>query len=79
MKVEIDLKSALLGLALGAVSVIAVGAAAAPAASPIGRYDCSAAQGMLMILDTATGQAWALQPGGVSITGAPAGFFDRKN
>ncbi len=75
MKIHIDLKSALVGLALGALAMLAVGAADS---SGVGRYQCSAATGMLMIVDTATGQAWAIQPAGVSITGAPAGFFDIK-
>jgi hypothetical protein len=78
MKINIDLKSALFGLALGAMTIIAVGAENSSSSSTPGRYHCAAGQGILLIVDTATGQAWALQPGGVSITGAPAGFFDQK-
>ncbi len=75
MKLNIDLRSALFGLALGAMTMLALGAADS---STLGRYDCAAGQGILLIVDTATGQAWALQPGGVSITGAPGGFFEPK-
>jgi hypothetical protein len=78
MKMNIDFKSSLFGLILGAMTMLAVGAAN-PASSPsLGRYHCAAGQGILLIVDTVTGQAWALQPGGVSITGAPAGFFESK-
>ena len=78
MKMNIDLKSALFGLALGAMTILAVGAANSSSSPPLGRYHCAAGTGILLIVDTATGQAWALQPGSVSITGAPAGFFDNK-
>jgi hypothetical protein len=79
MKMNIDLKSALFGLALGAMTVFAVGAADESSSSPPhGRYQGAAGTGILLIVDTVTGQAWAIQPGSVSITGAPAGFFDIK-
>jgi hypothetical protein len=78
MKINIDLKSALFGLALGSMTILAVGAANSSSSPPLGRYQGAAGQGILLIVDTATGQAWALQPGGVSITGAPAGFFENK-
>ena len=78
MKMNIDLKSALVGLTLGAMTVLAVGAANSSSSPPTGKYQCAAGQGILLIVDTVTGQAWALQPGGVSITGAPLGFFEPK-
>jgi hypothetical protein len=77
MHTKIDLKSALCGLALGVLALFAVGATDTPS-HPIGRYQCSAAIDLLLIVDTTTGQAWAIRPGNVSITGAPAGFFDKK-
>lgn len=75
---NIDFKSALFGLAFGVIAMLAVGAADPSSDPSLGRYHCAAGQGILLIVDTATGQAWALQPGGVSITGAPAGFFESK-
>jgi len=78
MNINIDLKSALFGLVLGAMTMLAVGATDSSTSLPTGRYHCAAGQGVLLIVDTVNGQAWAMQPGGVSITGAPAGFFEQK-
>jgi hypothetical protein len=78
MEINIDLKSALSGLALGVMTMLALGAADSASSPPLGRYHCAAGQRILLIVDTVTGQAWAMQPGGVTITGAPAGFFERK-
>ena len=60
MKMNIDLKSVLFGLALGAITMLAVGTGDSAASRPLGRYQGAAAQGLLLIVDTATGQAWAL-------------------
>ena len=79
MKMNIDLKSALFGLALGAMTMLAVGAADSSSSAPHGRYQGAAGTGILLIVDTVTGQAWAIQPGSVTITGAPGGFFEKKN
>jgi len=78
MKTQIDLKSALCGLALGVLVMLAVGAAEGDSQQSFGRYQCSSSSEFLLITDTITGQAWAIRPGGISITGAPAGFFDKK-
>jgi hypothetical protein len=78
MKMNIDLKSALFGLALGALTMFVIGAADSSSTAPLGRYQGAAGTGILLIVDTVTGQAWAIQPGSVSITGAPAGFFEQK-
>jgi hypothetical protein len=77
MKTTIDLKSALLGLCLGVVAVLGLGAADGQFRPP-GRYQCSTGGDALLIVDTASGQAWALRLNGLNITGAPGGFFDNK-
>ena len=79
MNTKIDLKSALCGLAVGVLAMLAIGAATSDS-SKNGRYTCAAGgDSLLLIVDSETGQAWALRPGGVSITGSPGGFFEKKS
>ena len=78
MNTKIDLKSGLWGLAIGVLAMLAIGAADS-APSAIGRYTCTAGAGdTLLIVDSTTGRAWALRASGISITGAPGGFFEKK-
>ena len=79
MKLNIDLKSGLAGLAIGVAAMLTIGAAESES-NKNGRYVCAASGGdVLLVVDSTTGQAWALRPNGVSITGAPAGFFEKKS
>ncbi len=57
MNTKIDIKSALLGLTLGILAMIAVGAASS--AGPVGRYQVSGTGSHGLILDTATGRVWS--------------------
>ena len=57
MKIQIDIKSALVGLACGVVVTFLV-AAAAPGGA-VGRYQIAASQQNGMVLDTVTGQVWS--------------------
>ena len=77
MKKTLEPKSLLCGLFVGILATLAMGAALSPS-TPIQRFQCSASDTYLLIVDTATGRAWATAPTGVSITGAPAGFYDQK-
>ena len=77
MKTTIHLKSLLIGAGMGVVALLAIGAGES-GSPPLGRYQGSSGGDVLLIVDTATGRAWALRPNGVSISGAPAGFFDKK-
>lgn len=77
MKNPIDLKSLVYGLCAGILVTAAMGAALSPN-TPIQRYQCSASDTYLLIVDTATGRAWATAPTGVSITGSPGGFYETK-
>ncbi len=77
MNNKIDLKSSVVGICVGVLLTLALGAADSDP-NPGRRFQCSASDSFLLIVDTVTGQAWALAPRGVSITGSPAGFFDKK-
>ncbi|MEO8427415.1 MAG: hypothetical protein ABI651_09915 [Verrucomicrobiota bacterium] len=77
MNTKIDLKSALIGLCIGLVVMIAIGAGEGES-RPVGRFQSSAGGELLLIVDTLTGQAWSVRPGGLSVSGAPAGFFEKK-
>lgn len=77
MKIKIDFKSTLLGLLLGAGAIFAMGAG--QSSNPVGRFQVAASSAnTLVVVDTITGEVWAHAPGGVSITGAPGGFFNKK-
>ena len=60
MKATIDFKSALCGLILGALAMLALGAESS--SNGVGRYQVSAAAGLGIIVDTKTGQAWCFGP-----------------
>ncbi len=77
MKTKIDLKSALCGLTVGLLAMFVIGAADL-SSNPVGRYQGASGQNLLLIVDTATGKAWGLQPGNVTLSGSPSGFFDEK-
>jgi len=79
MTTKIDLKSALCGLALGVLAMLAIGATGPTNA--IGKYQIATGAGFVTIVDTTTGQAWganlsAPPPG---FQGVPAGFWDKKD
>ncbi len=60
MKITIDLKSALCGLAIGVVAVLSIGAGTS--SNPAGKYKIvtgiSEGKGYAIMVDTQTGQAW---------------------
>lgn len=57
MNTWIDPKSALIGLLLGILGAVAIGAATSPGQHA--RYQVAGAGNHAVILDTATGQAWS--------------------
>ncbi len=77
MKTTIDLKSALIGLSIGVVAVLGIGAGEGESRA-IGRYQGSTSGDALFIVDTVTGQPWVLRLNGLTVPGAPGGFFDKK-
>jgi hypothetical protein len=77
MKTTIDLKSTLFGLCIGIAALVGLGAAEG-GSRPTGRYQCSTGGDIMLLVGTATGQAWAARANGLTISGAPAGFFDKK-
>jgi hypothetical protein len=58
MNTRIDIKSALLGLLLGVLATVALGAASAP--RQVGRYQVAGTSNFGLVLDTATGQVWRM-------------------
>ena len=74
MNTKIDLKSALCGLALGVLGMLAMGAG--EPSNPVGRYQIAGGASSFTIVDTATGQAWAANLG--SLLGPQPGFWDKK-
>jgi hypothetical protein len=77
MNKQIDLKSALCGLAVGILAMLAIGAA--NPSNLVGRYQVVTAAGFAAIIDTTTGQTW-----GANLAGPPgfqtthAGFWEKK-
>ncbi len=57
---RLDLKSGFFGLCLGALLMLAVGAATPPTPTPntFGRYQVAGGAAQFVILDTQTGQSW---------------------
>lgn len=78
MTTKIDLKSALCGLALGVLAVLALGAAGLPNA--FGRYQVASSASFVTIIDTTTGQAWSanLSSPSPGVRGVPVGFWEKK-
>jgi hypothetical protein len=74
MTTKIDLKSALCGLAVGVLAMLAIGAA--ESSNAIGRYQVAGGAGSFTIVDTVTGQAWGANT--ASLQGAQPGFWDKK-
>jgi hypothetical protein len=56
MKTQLDFKSALLGLAIGIVIMVGIGAASSGSA---GRYQIAGTANHGLVLDTITGQVWS--------------------
>ncbi len=75
MNTKIDLKSALCGLAVGVLGMLAIGAAESP--NSIGRYQVAGGAGSFTIVDTVTGQAWGANT--ASLQGPQSGFWDKKS
>ena len=74
MKTQIDIKSALCGLAVGVLAMLAIGAGTS--SNQLGRYQVSSAAGFAILIDTQTGQAWMNMAG--SQNRNDSNFFDVK-
>ena len=77
MNTKIDLKSAVFGLILGILAMLALGSTTG---EPVGRYQVAGGAGFFTIVDTTTGKAWganfaAPAPG---FQGVQAGYWDKK-
>ena len=76
MKTQIDIKSALLGMMIGGLAILAIGAATS--SSETGRFQVSSGQGNAIIVDTQTGQAWGYTPATTVAVRNDGNFFDKK-
>ncbi len=78
MNLKLNLKSALLGLAVGVIAMLVVAATDSP--NPVGRYQVAAGSGFITIVDTTTGQAWGanLAAPAPGFQGVQAGFWEKK-
>jgi hypothetical protein len=74
MKTQIDIKSALVGIVVGVLAVLAVGAGTS--SNEVGRYQAGCGTGFAIIIDTKTGQAWGATRDTTSR--GDANFFDAK-
>jgi len=58
MNTKIDIKSALIGIALGVLGMLVIGATGPT--GPVGRYQLGGTSNQGLVLDTATGEVWAM-------------------
>ena len=80
MKTQIEIKSALCGVAIGALAVLAIGAGTS--SNPVGKYQTTAASApngtFFLIVDTQTGEAWAADSVGNWNGSKPDKFWSAK-
>jgi hypothetical protein len=78
MKTQIDIKSALLGIAVGVLAMFAIGAGTG--SNEVGRYQISSNPNFSIIVDTKTGQAWGgvFSPSAGSSIHNDGNFFEAK-
>jgi hypothetical protein len=77
MNIKIDLKSIFLGLTLGVVAMLALGAATS---TPAGRYQVATTPSLALMVDTTTGKTWLMHfDNNINPKGSDADFFSPKN
>jgi len=76
MNIKIDLKSALCGLAVGILAMLAMGAATSSDA--LGRYQVASGSGFVTIIDTSTGRAWGANLASPGFQTIHPGFWEPK-
>jgi hypothetical protein len=78
MKTLIDIKSALVGIVVGVLAVLAVGAGTS--SNEVGRYQISSNPNFSVMVDTKTGQAWGsvCAPSTGSAIHSDSNFFEAK-
>ena len=82
MKTTIDLKSALIGAALGILAMCVVAAESSPQPRPIGRFQIAGGSangdGHFAVVDTVTGQTWCARMSGSALQPMNTGFTEKK-
>ena len=78
MKTQIDIKSALCGLVVGVLAMLAIGAGTS--SNEVGRYQISSGASFSVMVDTKTGQAWGsvYAPNNSSSIHNDSNFFEPK-
>ena len=76
MNAKIDVKSALLGLVLGMIATVAIGAASSP--GQVGRYQIGGTSNRGFVIDSVTGRVWSSYFGS-SVGTSDKNFFQPKN
>jgi hypothetical protein len=76
MNTKIDLKSALCGLAVGILAMLAMGAVAP--SNGTGRYQIASGAGFVTVIDTTTGRVWGANLASPGFQAIQPGFWDPK-
>jgi D-alanyl-D-alanine carboxypeptidase len=76
MKITLDLKSMLAGLAIGVCVVLLTGATVSE--KEVGRYQISTAAGFALVIDTTTGKVWGANLSGANFNTIHDGFWSVK-
>lgn len=76
MKIQIDLKSALIGLAVGVLAMFALGAESS--SNLIGKYQATTGAGFGLIIDTTSGKVWFANVSAANMVQVDKGFFEPK-
>lgn len=74
---NINLKSAVIGLLIGIVAILVVGAGEEPAGK-VGKYQITGGSGFFVIISTETGQAWFANMASPGVTGIGPDFWNKK-
>ncbi|MCW5552649.1 MAG: hypothetical protein KIS67_10895 [Verrucomicrobiae bacterium] len=77
MNSKIDFKSALGGLAVGVLAMLAIGATDG-SSNRTGRFQTAGGAGFFITTDTVTGQSWFANVSAANMTHVDKGFFDKK-
>jgi len=82
MKTTIDIKSAMLGLAIGVVAMLAIGAEDS-LSNTVGRYQVETCpgnpSGFVVLVDTTTGKVWMANGSGNQLRSDPDFFAPKPN
>lgn len=76
MKIQIDVKSVLCGLAVGVAAMFVIGAG--EPSNQVGRFQSAGGSGFFITIDTVTGKTWFANVSAANLTRIDGDFFDKK-